>query len=462
VADARGNRRLWCEAAWLPAGVARGVAIEISGGVISGIRTEVPREAAADAEVVRGLTLPGFANAHSHAFHRALRGRVQRGSGDFFTWRENMYEVAARLSPALYLPLARATFAEMLLAGYTVVGEFHYLHHKVDGAPYPDPNAMGAAIIQAAREAGIRLTLLDTCYLRGGAGIALSDRQRRFGDGDVARWKARVARLVADDTTRIGAAIHSVRAVDAPSIEEIAAWATERGMVLHAHVSEQPAENQQTLAESGCTPMALLDRRGALSPRFTAVHGTHLDAADIALCAAAGAICCFCPTTERDLGDGIGPSKSLSDRGVRLAIGSDQHAVIDPFEELRAIELHERLRSQQRGTHTAATLMKAGTAHGYTSVGWPEGGVIAVGALADLTTVALGGVRLAGTIDGQGWLEAIVFAAGAGDVDMVIVGGETVVRGGRHVTFDVAGELERAIADVYTAGGPQAACTSGR
>ena len=462
--------RLWCERALLPGGVASGVLITIEDDRIVDVRVDVDLdlESRADADVMRfaGLTLPGFANAHSHAFHRALRGRTHGGPGDFWTWREQMYAVAARLTPDNFLALATATFAEMVLAGYTVVGEFHYVHHRPDGEPYDAPNAMGDALVAAARAAGIRLTLLDTCYLRGGAGIELTEEQRRFGDGTVERWAERVDALVRHigehDSVRIGAAIHSVRAVDAASIESIATYATDRSMPLHAHVSEQIAENDQVSAEHGCTPTQLLARRGALSSRFTAVHATHLTDDDIGHHAAAGSTCCFCPTTERDLADGIGPSAALSTAGVALAIGSDQHAMIDPFEEVRAIETNERLRSMRRGNHAPAALLAAGTTNGYACLGWPDGGVIAAGALADLTSVGLDSPRLAGA-DDRSLLDAVVFSATASDVHSVVVGGRLVVRDGRHLRIDVARALAESIATVTGDGAcpPPSSITSG-
>jgi formiminoglutamate deiminase len=229
----------WCELAWLGGEAAEvGVVIEVDGERIANVEIGVtaPPDGATRLD---GITIPGLANAHSHAFQRALRGRTQSGRGDFWTWREAMYELASRLDPDLYLALARATFGEMALAGITSVGEFHYLHHGPDGTPYADPNATGEAVIQAAREAGIRITLLDACYLHGGVGEELAGVQRRFGDADAEAWARRVGELEGDDSTRIGAAIHSIRAVDPASAATVAAWAGEREAPLHAHVSEQ-------------------------------------------------------------------------------------------------------------------------------------------------------------------------------------------------------------------------------
>lgn len=454
MSDESSDRQIWCRYAVLPGEVAEHVLISISDGVITAIERGAPEptDRSTAPERLDGIAMAGFANAHSHAFHRALRGRTHRGVGNFWTWREQMYAVAARLTPDNYLALARATFAEMLLAGYTVVGEFHYLHHQPDGSPYRDHNAMGTAVIRAAQEAGIRLTLLDALYLRSGSGRPPTEEQLRFCDESASGWVARVRELANSDVrnlerVRIGAAIHSVRAVDAPSIATVAKHAHESGLPLHAHVSEQIGENDQTMLEYGCSPVQLLAQQGALSPTFTAVHATHLDHADLSLLGMAGCTACFCPTTERDLADGIGPSSELVAHRVALSIGSDQHAVIDPFEEIRAIEMNERLRSMERGTHSAQDLLRAGSANGYACLGWPDGGVIEVGALADLTTVSLASVRLAG-FRRDSLLDAVVFAAMAADVDTVMVGGRTVVSGGRHVTIDVASELRQAIDDV--------------
>ncbi len=422
--------RLWCELAWLGGERAEpGVVLEIDSDRIVAVSSGAPPD---DAEQLAGLTLPGLANAHSHAFQRALRGRTHSGEGSFWTWREQMYALAAGLDPDSYLELARATFAEMALAGITLVGEFHYLHHAPDGTSYDDPNAMGEAVIAAAAAAGVRLSLLDACYLRGGL--------ERFRDADAGAWAERVEALSDGPELRLGAAIHSVRAVDAGSARTVVEWAAARP--LHAHVSEQPAENEACLAENAATPTAVLADAGAVSERFTAVHATHLLDEDVALL---GPACvCLCPTTERDLGDGIGPARRLRDGGARLTLGSDSQAVIDLFEEARAVELDERLASRARGLHRPADLLQAATANGYASLGWPEGGRLEPGALADLVTVSLDGVRLAGTPPEHA-VASTVFAAGAGDVRHVMMGGRWVVRDGVHVALDVPGELRAAL-----------------
>ncbi|MFF3319159.1 formimidoylglutamate deiminase [Streptomyces sp. NPDC003035] len=443
----------WLEHAWLGTHVEPGVALDVSDGRITAVRTgaDAPPPGAV---ALRGLTIPGLANAHSHAFHRALRGTVQVGSGTFWTWREVMYQVASRLTPETYHALARAVYAEMALAGITAVGEFHYLHHAPGGTPYADPNAMGEALIAAATEAGIRITLLDTAYLSSGFGAAPDQHQLRFSDGTADAWADRVSLLKeragagdGGDGVRIGAAIHSVRAVPADQLATVANWAHERGAPLHVHLSEQTAENDACLAAHGRTPTQLLADHGVLGPLTTGVHNTHLTDADIALIGSSTTGTCMCPTTERDLADGIGPAVALQRAGSPLSLGSDSHAVIDLLEEARAMELNERLRSRTRGHWTAAALLRAATADGHAALGRPEAGTLEPGALADFTTIALDSVRTAGPVPRLA-AETAVFAASAPDVRHTIVGGRHVVRDGVHQTVP---DVPRALADSIAA-----------
>ncbi|MFF1488950.1 formimidoylglutamate deiminase [Streptomyces sp. NPDC058319] len=434
----------WLEHAWLGTRVEPGVLVETADGRITAVRTGAAAPPPG-AEVLRGLTLPGLANAHSHAFHRALRGTVQVGSGTFWTWREVMYSVADRLTPDTYHALARAVYAEMALAGITCVGEFHYVHHAPGGARYTDPNAMGEALIAAAAEAGIRITLLDTCYLAAGFGEPPNAHQLRFSDTSAEAWAERCAVLKERDHARIGAAVHSVRAVPAGQLATVARWAEERRAPLHVHLSEQTAENDACLAAHGCTPTRLLADHGVLGPRTTGVHNTHLTDDDIALLGSTGTGTCMCPTTERDLADGIGPAAALQRAGSPLSLGSDSHAVIDLLEEARAMELDERLRTRTRGHWTATALLRAATADGHAALGWAEAGRIEPGALADLTTVALDSVRTAGPEPRLG-AETAVFAAGAADVRHTVVGGRQVVRDGAHTLVpDVPRALAAAV-----------------
>ena len=430
----------WAPYALLPGGPAADVTVLVEDGRFAAV---TPGTAPGGAERLPGVLLPGFANGHSHAFHRALRGRTHDGGGTFWTWRDRMYAVAARLDPDSYLALARAAYAEMALAGVTTVGEFHYLHHGPGGRPYADPNAMAEALRQAAADAGVRLTLLDACYLAGGLDARghrpLAGVQERFGDGDADRWAARVAALRPSAGMRVGAAVHSVRAVPAVAIEVVA---TATAGPLHVHLSEQPAENDACQAYYAGTPTELLDRHGALGPRTTAVHATHLTAGDIATLGRSGTTACLCPTTERDLADGIGPARALADAGSPLALGSDQHAVIDLLEEARALEMHERLASRERGRFTPAELLAALTRHA--ALGW-DAGRLAPGAPADLVAVALDSPRTAGCAPDQ-----VLLAATAADVRTVLVGGEVVVRDGRHRLGDVGRLLRDAIGAVGT------------
>ncbi|MEU8530403.1 formimidoylglutamate deiminase [Streptomyces sp. NPDC048629] len=439
----------WLEHAWLGEGAEPGVVLEVEADRITAVRKGVGTPPPG-AVVLRGFTIPGLANAHSHAFHRALRGTVQVGSGTFWTWRDVMYRVASRLTPESYHALARAVYAEMALAGITSVGEFHYVHHAPDGTPYADPNAMGEALIAAAADAGIRITLLDTAYLSSGFGAAPEPHQVRFSDGSADAWAERVSGLKERPGVRLGAAIHSVRAVPASQLAAVADWAREREAPLHVHLSEQTAENEACLAAHGCTPTQLLAEHGVLGARTTGVHNTHLTDEDVRLLGSSATGTCMCPTTERDLADGIGPAVALQRAGSPLSLGSDSHAVIDLLEEARAMELNERLRSRTRGHWTASALLRAATEDGHAALGWQDAGRLEAGALADFTTVTLDSIRTVGA-DPRLAAETAVFAATAADVTDVVVAGRRIVRAGAHATIeDPAAALSEAITSLRT------------
>jgi formiminoglutamate deiminase len=432
----------WAERAILGGEVRERVVIDERDGIITAVDVDV--DVPWHARILSGIVMPGAVNAHSHAFHRVLRSRTHRGRDSFWSWRDQMYAAAARLDPETYRRLARAVFAEMLLAGYTAVGEFHYLHHAPGGTAYADPNEMSQALASAAEEAGIRLVLLDTLYLAGGPGVAPDPTQVRFSDGGVEAWVERTSALRSAGLVTHGLAIHSVRAVPPDAITVAAQAARHRGAPLHAHVSEQPRENEEALAAYGRTPVRILRDAGALGADFTAVHATHLTEGDIH--DLGGSHVCVCATTERDLADGIGPIPALREAGARLCLGSDSHAVIDPFEEARAIELDERLGSRRRGTFTGDDLLAVMTSGGASSLGLPTTGV-AVGAPADFIEVDTSSVRLAGH-DPAAVIDALVYAAAPGDVRTVVVAGVERVRDGQHVSIDVATELDRAIRGV--------------
>lgn len=454
----------WCERAWLPGrdgapgGVVESVRVDTVGGRIVTVEPGAP---ASDGDVrLGGLVLPGLADAHSHAFHRALRGRTHADGGSFWTWREGMYALAAALTPELYERLARAVYAELALGGTTAVGEFHYVHHRADGTPYPadqgGPNAMAEALRGAARAAGVHLTLLDTCYLHGGLGPGghepLAPEQLRFGDGTVAAWARRADALRAawadDDRVLVGAAAHSVRAVAPDDLREVAGWARRAGAPLHVHLSEQPAENEAALAALGATPTRLLHDAGALGPGTTAVHAVHLTDEDVALLGTSGTGVCLCPTTERDLADGIAPGLRLLRAGSPLSVGTDQHVGAHVLAEARGVEEHERLASGRRGAFGPAALLDMATSTGHAALGRPDAGRIAVGAPADLVAVRLDTARTAGTDPAQ-----VVLVAGATDVSDVVAGGELVVRHGEHRAGDVGRMLAEAIAEVWAGTG---------
>ncbi|GAB2865752.1 formimidoylglutamate deiminase [Nocardioides pacificus] len=445
------------ERGWVAGEMRDEVLVEIAGGRFSRVLPDAPPAAVEAVSswpgVVRlpGVTVPGLANSHSHAFHRALRGRSEAGRGrsghgSFWTWRARMYDVAHRLDPDTYFALARATYREMVASGITAVGEFHYLHHQPDGTPYDEPNAMGLALLAAAREAGLRIALLDTCYLAAGFGPRghrpAEGVQVRFSDGHAGTWAQRVADLPDGEDHVVGAAIHSVRAVPRDQLATVVDAARHRP--LHVHLSEQPAENAACLAAYGRTPTALLADAGVLGPHTTAVHATHLTEGDVHLLGDSATRICVCPTTERDLGDGIGPALRLHERGCALTLGSDSHAVIDLFEEMRALEMHERLATGARGHFCAEDLLPFAAARGHFGLGFSDAGRIEAGERADLVTVDTTSIRTAGTGDDE---QTVVFAASAADVRHVVADGRVVFRAGDEE--EIGRELAAAVGQVW-------------
>ncbi|MDS1268743.1 formimidoylglutamate deiminase [Lipingzhangella sp. LS1_29] len=467
--ESRG-RRYWCEWALLPdtaeshrlaVAASPGVVLEERNGVLDAVHPEVPTPPAG-AEPLRGLTLPGFANAHSHAFHRALRGRTSAGAESFWGWRETMYRVAGRLTPESYYRLARAVYAEMACAGITCVGEFHYLHHTPGGTPYTDPNAMGTALLAAAQDAGVRITLLDTCYLHGGLDTdgyqPLRGVQHRFSDGSVHAWADRVARLAPTaDHARIATAVHSVRALNRAQLTELVRLATDHrapGAAVdwgspHIHLSEQPAENAACRAVHGRSPTQLLADTGLLDRLHPVlVHATHLTDTDLGLLRHHQPRVCLCPTTERDLADGLPRLGELAPGRIPLVLGTDGHSTIDMIEEARAAEMNERLRTGHRGTLPAASALTAATTAGHAALGWPDAGHIAAGYRADLVTLDLTGVRTAG-LDPARAADMVLAAAGTPDVTDVFVDGRRVVHDRTHQQLpNVAHTLDTTIKEL--------------
>jgi formimidoylglutamate deiminase len=331
------------------------------------------------------LYIPAMPNVHSHAFQRDLRGigeRSERPDDDFWSWREEMYRLAGALDPVSMREVAGRAYAEMAAAGYGAVGEFHYVHHQPDGTPYEEPNAMALAVAEAAAAAGLRIVLLPAAYHRGG--------HARFRDPSVDDYLARVDALRLAGHA-VGIAAHSVRAVPADWLSELATYAGAYGLVRHVHAHEQPRELEECQAEHGCSPIELLDRTGFLTERTTVVHGIHVSDRDVALLADSGTIVATCPTTEGNLGDGHFPALRYRDAGVRLAIGSDSNVLVDPFEELRELETGARRERRTRHALLAAydDLWGAIAGNGLASLGLADAGEIAV----DLGHPRLRGVR---------------------------------------------------------------------
>lgn len=310
----------------------------------------------------RLVRVPGMVNAHSHAFQRRLRGAAERptpaaaGRDDFWSWRTEMFALAQALDPERMREVSRETFAEMRAAGYVAVGEFHYVHHRPDGSPYEDANAMAKAVAAAAQDAGLEIVLLPAAYHRNGwdgGDRAPQGGQRRFCDSDVEAFLARVAELcewaAGQAGVGVGVAAHSVRACPASWLTAIAEFSDSHALPRHVHACEQVRELEEVRAEHGCSPIELLDGTGFLSARTAIVHGMHVSADDIARIARAGATVVACPTTEGNLGDGCQPALDYRDAGVSLAVGSDSQVRIDPFEEVR--ELESGARRQRRTRH---------------------------------------------------------------------------------------------------------------
>ncbi len=433
------------EYAWLGGeDLATDVAIEVDDGLITAVTPDSPRQGTR----LVGVTFPAFVDAHSHAFHRALRSRTHRQGGDFWSWRSLMYRAAGRLDPDTYEELATAVYAEAALAGIGTVGEFHYLHHRPGGKPYDDPNTMGRALVRAAGRSGVRLVLLDALYLRSDFDQPLTGTQQRFGDRDVDTWAMRVADLRSKLSrirhATLGVAAHSVRAVPPEALAVVAEVAAKFAVPVHVHLSEQPAENKAAYAATRRTPTELLFEAGLVAPGNSVVHASHLTFRDVAVLGGGEVTVVMCPTTEADLGDGLGLASDLVAAGTRLAVGTDSHAVVDLIEEVRRIEQHDRMRTLHRGVHAPHALIAAATSGGAASLGLP-GGSITVGAPADLTTVSLQSVRFAGA-DPHDLLAAVIFAANADDVSGLVVNGRVVVQDGVHQQIpDVGRRLDTAI-----------------
>lgn len=405
----------------------------------------------ADATVVelpgRAL-LPGFINAHSHAFQRLIRGKAESrvtSGRDFWSWRNTMYHAAAQLDPQGVYDSARMAFLEMALAGTTTVGEFHYLHTAPDGRPYEDPNLLARQVIAAAQSVGLRIVLLRAAYFRSGYQLSRDPGQTRFFESlpDFLRNTAllRTAFPDSSDDVRIGVAPHSIRAVPLNEVREIAAFARSADVPLHMHISEQTAENEACIREYGTTPVTLLANAHLPGSNWTAIHATHISAEEMGRLAEAGVTICACPTTERNLGDGIFCADRVMQHGIPVALGSDSQAQIDPLEDARQLDYHLRLKCRQRAIldqiadqPLAQRLFACATANGGRALTVPAGN-FASGSLADFFTVDLRDASIAGH-SAADLLALIVFGLDRSAIREVGVGGKLIVRDGHHTLQD--------------------------
>jgi formiminoglutamate deiminase len=333
------------------------------------------------------IILPALSTAHSHAFQRAMRGTAQRrgeARDDFWSWRGQMYRAATAMTPEHLEVVARVAYTELRAAGVRTVGEFHYLHHQADGTPYAERTLLSDVLIRVAKELGMRISLLRCIYHRAGPGRPAEPGQKRFCDDHLDRALGDVETLLSrygkDPDVRVGLAPHSVRALPPGWLPEIAAFAAKHDLPLHMHVSEQPREIAECIEETGKRPVELLADQGMLGPRFVAVHATHLAPHEAELLGRAQSYACLCPSTERDLGDGLCDVAALRNAGALLCTGIDSHVITDPIEELRSIETHERLRTLARITFSpsdrapAEALWQAGSIHGARAVGFDDAG----------------------------------------------------------------------------------------
>jgi formimidoylglutamate deiminase len=453
--------------AWLPDFVYTGGRFESGVALVcdaQGRITALTRETESAGRVVRlknRAIMPGLINAHSHAFQRVIRGRTERRTGahdSFWTWREMMYSAALRIGPEEIYDASRLAFLEMALGGITAVGEFHYIHRAPDGSSYMDANLMAKEVIRAARDVGLRIALLRVAYARSGYNVEPNERQIRFLETNaedylrnVETLKTELARAEAA-TAWVGLAPHSVRAVPLEYLHEIVRYAkSEDGIPLHMHVAEQPAEISACVEEHGRTPVEFLDSENLLAQNFTGVHAIHITEEEARSLRRAGATVCACPTTERNLGDGIVPAEMLFAEGITVSLGTDSHAQIDLLEDARELEYHLRLQKLERAvlapasddspTALARQLFDCATINGARSINCP-GGKLEVGQAADFFTVNLDDPSIAGATPDD-LLSCIVFGLARTAVREVFVGGKQIIGEGQH-------ETQREIVEKFT------------
>ena len=427
------------ETGWLPDYIWRGGGFESGVAMFADSSGQITRFSSEPADLSQAqrlsgrALLPGLVNAHSHAFQRMIRGRTERRTGagrdTFWTWREAMYQAANLVSPETLYHAARMAFLEMLLGGITTVGEFHYLHRDAEGRPYKDRNSLALQMLRAAADTGLRIALLSAAYVRGGQPRFLTPRLDEFvADTDTLSGQCKPGR------SWLGVAPHSIRAVPLDYLLELVQYARARALPVHMHVAEQPAEVETCTAENGLPPVALLARHGILDERFTAVHAIHITAEEADQLGAARCTVCACPTTERNLGDGICSADRLLSAGVCVALGSDSNVQIDLLEDARELEYHLRLKRLERvivdPERLAARLLACATESGARSLAAP-GGTLEAGRPADFFTVDLNDPSIAGA-DAESLASNIVFSLQRSAIRDVYMAGQPVVTDGRH------------------------------
>lgn len=399
--------------------------------------------------------LPGLVNAHSHAFQRVIRGRTEYRTGNekdsFWTWREMMYSAANRLTPEDIYDASRMAFLEMALSGITAVGEFHYIHNQPDGTSYDDPNLLAKEVVRAARDVGLRIALLRVAYARSGFDSEPNPRQSRFIETDSEVYLDNVTRLRRDlaeltGQAWVGVAPHSVRAAPLNYLKEVVRFGNEQGLPIHMHVAEQPAEVSACIEEYGRSPVALLETEGLLSERFTGVHVIHITPKAAYMLGQTDAMVCACPTTERNLGDGIVPVDKLFAENVRVSLGTDSQIQIDLLEDARELEYHLRLQKMERvvlagqdrdragQSRLASKLFECATINGAQSIS-AAGGKLESGLPADFFTVDLNDPSIAGASKDD-LLSSILFSLSRPAVKDVVVDGKRIVEDGRHAAQD--------------------------
>jgi formimidoylglutamate deiminase len=426
-------------------------------GLILRVGADVPVEDATVVDMPGKAILPGLVNGHSHTFQRLIRGVAEHcgaNGDDFWAWRNTMYRAASGLDPDDLFDVARMAFLEMALSGMTTVGEFHYVHRQQDGTPYEDPNLLSKRVIDAASSVGLRICLLRVAYSRAGFELPPNPGQRRFYE-TCDEYLENAGKLADDlrngpSTVSMGLAPHSIRAVTLDSLKRIAAWGEERQFPLHIHMAEQTAEIVACEREYGLSPIRLLAQHGLLSDRLTLVHAIHTSTDEVEALAKAGTVICSCPTTERNLGDGIIDAEQAIAAGIPFSFGSDSQATINLLEDARELDYHLRLKRERRvlldginGEEMSTRLFRYATVGGAKSLGL-DTGLLEAGRPADFFSVDLNDVSIAG-ISPEELLPMIVFSLERTAVCDVVMNGRAVIRDGKHA---LAGEIVARYNDV--------------